>query len=103
MAFFYGFLEVANLIIKSSSPDRFIKRSSATAEGELAKDYYALDQSVIDKEAQYDDPVVILGSGCSLTALFSFLFTWQRVVQLILTNHIKPTFNYCWVLVEMNV
>lgn len=36
------------------SPDRFIKRSSATAEGELAKDYYALDQSVIDKEAQYD-------------------------------------------------
>lgn len=36
------------------SPDRFIKRSSATSEGELAKDHYVLDQSVIDKEAQYD-------------------------------------------------
>lgn len=39
---------------KPHSPNRFIKRCSATAEGELAKDHYTLDQSVIDKEAQYD-------------------------------------------------
>lgn len=36
------------------SPDRFIKRYSTTSDGEVAKEDYALNQSAIDQEAQYD-------------------------------------------------
>lgn len=36
------------------SPDRFIQRTAVTKNGEAAEDHYRLDESVIEKEAQYD-------------------------------------------------
>ena len=57
-------IERARKIIESGNADdvkkspndvkRFIKRRSVTKDGELADDYYMLDQSVIEKEEKYD-------------------------------------------------